>query len=114
MFRLAAAAGWFLMGALSRVAVIPAYHVLPENAAAQALPVRAPERVKEEMFVRIGSIDQWITIKGDDRNNPVVLFLHGGWNDPLNWHTRDGHTLRERKQRWREESDIPGSFSAWP
>jgi hypothetical protein len=36
------------------------------------------------------------------------------WNDPLNWHTRDGHTLRERKQRWREESDIPGSFSAWP
>ena len=36
------------------------------------------------------------------------------WNDPLNWHTRDGHTLRERKQQWREESDIPGSFSAWP
>src|SRR5258708_39348627 len=34
------------------------------------------------------------------------------WNDPLNWHTRDGHTLRERKQQWREESDIPGSFSA--
>jgi pimeloyl-ACP methyl ester carboxylesterase len=30
------------------------------------------------MFVRIGGIDQWITIKGDDRNNPVVLFLHGG------------------------------------
>jgi pimeloyl-ACP methyl ester carboxylesterase len=83
MFRLAAAAGWFLMGALSRVAVIPAYHVLPENAAAQALPVRAPERVKEEMFVRIGSIDQWITIKGDDRNNPVVLFLHGGPGDVL-------------------------------
>jgi hypothetical protein len=35
------------------------------------------------MFVRIGGIDQWITIKGDDCNNPVVLFLHGGPGDAL-------------------------------
>ncbi len=86
MFRLADAArpaGWFLMGALSIVAVIPAYHVLRENAAAQALPTPAPERVKEEMFVRIGGIDQWITIKGADRNNQVLLFLHGGPGDAL-------------------------------
>ena len=24
------------------------------------------------------------------------------WNDPLNWHTRDGHTFRERKARAQE------------
>jgi pimeloyl-ACP methyl ester carboxylesterase len=41
----------------------------------------SPEAVHEEMFVRIGGIDQWITIKGDDRNNPVILFLHGGPGD---------------------------------
>jgi len=35
------------------------------------------------MFVRIGGIDQWITITGDDPNNPVVLFLHGGPGDAL-------------------------------
>jgi hypothetical protein len=35
------------------------------------------------------------------------------WNEPLNWHTRDGHTFRERKREWREESDIPESSSAW-
>jgi imidazolonepropionase-like amidohydrolase/pimeloyl-ACP methyl ester carboxylesterase len=54
---------------------------LPQNATTQVLPVRTSEPVKEEMFVRIGGIDQWITIKGDDRNNPVVLFLHGGPGD---------------------------------
>src|SRR6267154_1694711 len=36
------------------------------------------------------------------------------WNDPLNWHSCDGQTLRERKHQWREGSDIPGSFSAPP
>jgi hypothetical protein len=36
------------------------------------------------------------------------------WNDPLNWHTRDGRTLRERKRAWRDESDIHGSSNAWP
>ena len=35
------------------------------------------------------------------------------WTDPLNWHTRDGHTFQERKREWRDESDIPGSSSAW-
>ena len=43
----------------------------------------APRSIVEESFVPIGGIDQWITIKGDDRSNPVVLFLHGGPGDAL-------------------------------
>jgi pimeloyl-ACP methyl ester carboxylesterase len=31
--------------------------------------------------VKIGGIDQWITITGNDRRNPVVLFLHDGPGD---------------------------------
>lgn len=54
---------------------------ISQNVAAQASPARTAEPVNEEMFVRIGGIDQWITIKGDDRNNPVVLYLHGGPGD---------------------------------
>jgi len=76
-------AWWLLMGLVAVVVLSLAAPAPPQNAATQALPVRAPERVKEEMFVRIGGIDQWITIKGDDRNNPVVLFLHGGPGDAL-------------------------------
>jgi pimeloyl-ACP methyl ester carboxylesterase len=71
------------MGLAPIVALGLACRALPQNATTQALPVRAPEKVNEEMFVRIGGIDQWITIKGDDRNNPVLLFLHGGPGDAL-------------------------------
>jgi pimeloyl-ACP methyl ester carboxylesterase len=76
-------ARWLLMWLVAVVVLSLAYPALPQNAATRALPVRTPEGVKEEMFVRIGGIDQWVTIKGDDRNNPVVLFLHGGPGDAL-------------------------------
>ena len=40
-----------------------------------------PTPLKEQGFVQIGGISQWITIKGDDKRNPVILFLHGGPGD---------------------------------
>jgi pimeloyl-ACP methyl ester carboxylesterase len=43
----------------------------------------AAPSIHEEMFVPIGGIDQWVTIKGDDGANPVVLFLHGGPGNAL-------------------------------
>ena len=70
--------------ATSSLAVVTLNLVCPALArslAAQPVPVRTPGRINEDMFVRIGGIDQWITIKGNDRNNPVVLFLHGGPGD---------------------------------
>jgi pimeloyl-ACP methyl ester carboxylesterase len=36
----------------------------------------------EERFVRIGNIEQWISIRGEDRNNPVLLVIHGGPGSP--------------------------------
>ena len=31
-----------------------------------------------ETYIEIGSIRQWVTIHGDDKANPVLLFIHGG------------------------------------
>jgi len=38
-------------------------------------------RIEEARFLPIGGIEQWITIRGDNRSNPVLLFLHGGPGD---------------------------------
>jgi proline iminopeptidase len=47
-----------------------------------------PEGVEKLQTVRIGGIDQYISIRGVDRRNPVLLILHGGPGDvelPLAW-----------------------------
>jgi pimeloyl-ACP methyl ester carboxylesterase len=43
-----------------------------------ALAIRTPNRVQEGFYVRLGDVDQWIQIRGEDRCNPVLLFIHGG------------------------------------
>lgn len=37
--------------------------------------------IQEARFVSLGGIDQWITIRGASRANPVLLFVHGGPGD---------------------------------
>lgn len=39
--------------------------------------------IREAGYVEIGGIRQWVTIRGDDRSNPVVLFVHGGPGNPM-------------------------------
>lgn len=43
-----------------------------------AMRIDNPNGIDEERYVRIGGIDQWIQIRGADRNNPVLLWLNGG------------------------------------
>jgi hypothetical protein len=37
--------------------------------------------IQEERFVTLGGIEQWITIRGANRANPVLLIVHGGPGD---------------------------------
>jgi pimeloyl-ACP methyl ester carboxylesterase len=45
---------------------------------ADAYAIQTPNGIDEAEFVPINGVDQWITIRGQDRKRPVVLILHGG------------------------------------
>jgi len=42
------------------------------------LAIDTPNGINEAGFVRIGGVDQWIQVRGQDRRNPVLLWLNGG------------------------------------
>ena len=55
-----------------------------------------PNGVERNEAVRIGGIDQFVSIRGDDRRNPVLLFIHGGPGfptAPMAWFAT--HSLEE-------------------
>jgi pimeloyl-ACP methyl ester carboxylesterase len=40
--------------------------------------IRSPKGIDVLEKVHINGLDQWLSIRGDDSDNPVVLYLHGG------------------------------------
>ncbi|MFK0050164.1 alpha/beta fold hydrolase [Streptomyces sp. NPDC090741] len=59
-------------------AALAGYRGLRRAAHARRLRITTPHGIDEAGFVRIGGIDQWISVRGDDLSNPVILELHGG------------------------------------
>ena len=45
--------------------------------------ITAPTGVQDSYKTRIGGIDQWISVRGQDRANPIILFVHGGPASPI-------------------------------
>jgi proline iminopeptidase len=55
---------------------------------ANARKIVTPNGVERLEKVRIGGIDQWVSIRGADRRNPVLLLIHGGpgyVSIPMSW-----------------------------
>ena len=51
---------------------------------AELYAIRSSTGIDEARYVTIGGIEQWVTIRGQKRDNPVLLFLHGGPGDVTN------------------------------
>jgi pimeloyl-ACP methyl ester carboxylesterase len=45
--------------------------------------ISTPNGIDERRYVTVGGSPQWITIRGEDRNNPVILIVHGGPGDSM-------------------------------
>jgi pimeloyl-ACP methyl ester carboxylesterase len=46
--------------------------------------IAATSGIEEAKYLKVGDIEQWVTIRGEDRSNPIVLVLHGGPGDATN------------------------------
>src|SRR5262245_19003729 len=55
-----------------------AWRTARQRRVAKALEIDTPNGIVEQRFVKLGGIDQWIQLRGEDRANPVLLVLHGG------------------------------------
>ncbi|MEP6503651.1 MAG: alpha/beta hydrolase [Betaproteobacteria bacterium] len=50
--------------------------------------IQQPPGIEETRSVQIGGIAQWISVRGRDRRNPILLFIHGGpasTEAPVSW-----------------------------
>ncbi|MEU4040194.1 alpha/beta fold hydrolase [Streptomyces collinus] len=54
------------------------YRALKRRSHAKNLRITAPNGIDEASYVPIGGIDQWVSIRGEDLSNPVILEIHGG------------------------------------
>ncbi len=68
-------------GAMKAICI--AVSIMFSAIAASAAACPSPAPVSQDNFVRVGGIEQWVTVRGASCANPVVLFLHGGPGNPL-------------------------------
>ena len=54
------------------------YRKYLQHKVAGARAITSPKGIDSLERVRIGGIDQWIQVRGQDVSNPILLFIHGG------------------------------------
>ena len=45
---------------------------------AERLRQGSPAAIRQESFRNVNGVEQWVTVRGEDRTNPLLLFVHGG------------------------------------
>lgn len=69
-----------VLAALLVLAVVAAfsYRAVRQHRIASKTRITSPNGIDEAKFININGAQEWITIRGQNKDNPVILFLHGG------------------------------------
>lgn len=60
-----------------------------QNIIRDAEMIQTPRGINELKEIEIGGIKQWVSVRGQDRRNPILLFIHGGPGTtemPVSWY----------------------------
>ncbi len=60
------------------VGALLSLRALRQHSNEKTFAITSPQGIDEAGYVEIGGIRQWVQIRGQDRNNPVLLCVHGG------------------------------------
>jgi proline iminopeptidase len=76
---------FFIGGALSLVVCLAivvgvsfVYRGWRQHQAAKAATIDAPRGIDEARFITVEGAQQWVTIRGQDRSNPILMLIDGG------------------------------------
>ena len=67
-------------GILFAVSVVGlcALRLYEQRKTATGIQITSPNGIQNIEKIRLGGVEQWIQIRGQDRSKPILLFLHGG------------------------------------
>jgi len=72
---------WWTGGLAALLAAIPvgvlALQAVAQERSSAAFAITDPKGIDEEAFVSINGVDHWVTIRGRDRANPMILVVGG-------------------------------------
>jgi pimeloyl-ACP methyl ester carboxylesterase len=54
------------------------FRAVSQHRIANAVRIDSPSGIDQATFIKVNGTEEWITIRGDNQANPVILFLHGG------------------------------------
>ena len=60
------------------VVLLVAIRAVWQHRAAEQIRISSPNGIHVLEKIRLGGVEQWVQIRGQDRSKPILLFIHGG------------------------------------